>query len=341
MGVSHETFEEAVPQYAIGALDREERERLERHLLTGCATCHAALKEYREAASLLPYGLPASTVPPELRAQVLKTARDAARTASVKGRQLGPEPVDPAGRIITPASRWTRWTPTPAFALTLILLLLGTGTYALFLRSQITSEGEHQEHIEAALQNEAKRIASLQQQITEQERQLAELRTEFTGRTGDLDELRTALADREGQLAQLQKELVEREQEAADLRKTVAQRDEMLTFLKSPHVRVISLAGLERAKEAGALLLFDPDSKKAFFYAFNMPPLPAGKTYQLWAILDKPVSAGTFSTDAGQKSRLILRNLPNFARITQFAVSLEPEGGRPQPTGDLYLSGRL
>jgi anti-sigma-K factor RskA len=335
MSVSHEAFEEAVPQYAIGALDREERESLEAHLLTGCASCHAALKEYREAASLLPYGLPAATVPPALKARILTAARESPQRESVRGQRQSR-----ASRAMA-ESRWPGWALTPAFTLSLLLLLVGVGTYALFLRSQMTSEGEHQQHIETALQAEATRIASLQQQIAEQERQLVELQTEFKRRTGDLGELRAALTDREARLAQLQSELARRGQETADLRKAVAQRDEMLAFLQSPNVKVISLAGLEQAKDAGALLLFDPDSKKAFFYAFNMPPLPAGKTYQLWAILDKPVNAGTFSTDAGQKSRLILRSLPDFTRITQFAVSLEPVGGRPQPTGDIYLSGRL
>ena len=32
----------------------------------------------------------------------------------------------------------------------------------------------------------------------------------------------------------------------------------------------------EEAKSAGALLLYDPDGKKGFFYAFNMPVLPGG-----------------------------------------------------------------
>jgi len=177
------------------------------------------------------------------------------------------------------------------------------------------------------VQEEAARLTTLQQQVAEHERALAGLREEFT----------TALGTRQA----LQETLARREREVAHLRLQVAQRDEILTFLRSPHVKVVPLAGLEKAKSVGALLLFDPDSKEAFFYAFNMPPLQAGKTYQLWAIVDKPVSAGTFDTDAGQKSRLLIRSIPDIARITKFAVSLEPEGGRPQPTGDLYLVGQL
>ena len=52
------------------------------------------------------------------------------------------------------------------------------------------------------------------------------------------------------------------------------------------------------------------------------------------------MSDGTFSTDTGHKSRLLVRNLPDPSRLHRFAVSLEPEGGRPQPTGALYLVGQ-
>ncbi|MER3423147.1 MAG: hypothetical protein C4293_07860 [Nitrospiraceae bacterium] len=72
-----------------------------------------------------------------------------------------------------------------------------------------------------------------------------------------------------------------------------------------------------------------------------MPPLPPGKTYQLWAIVDNPISAGTFTTDSGHKSRLVLRSLPDLSRINKFAVSVEPEGGRSQPTGEIYLAGQV
>ena len=60
--MAHEQFEEAVPLYAIGALESQERLALEAHLLTGCTVCRLALKEYQEVAALLPYGLPAVKV---------------------------------------------------------------------------------------------------------------------------------------------------------------------------------------------------------------------------------------------------------------------------------------
>ena len=55
--MTHDELEETVPLYAAGALDRAERQALEAHLLSGCQSCHSALKEYQSVASLLPFGL--------------------------------------------------------------------------------------------------------------------------------------------------------------------------------------------------------------------------------------------------------------------------------------------
>jgi anti-sigma-K factor RskA len=338
--MGHEEFEEAIPLYAIGALDRQERQALEAHLLSGCPTCPAALKEYRAATGLLPYALPPSAPPADLKAKLLEALRPIA--AEQEAPKTAPLPrLEPGAwlqHVIPPPPSWI---PYPALTIVTLLLLAGSVFYALSIRSQVMTEAEQRQKVETALQSEAARIAELQKQVTEQERLLVGLREEVTSRIGSLTELKTVLANRETELAQLRAQLAQREQGAGSLRKALAQRDEMLAFLRSPNVKVVSLAGSAMAKSAGALLLVDPESKKALLYAFNLPPLPAGKTYQLWAILDKPVSAGTFSTDTGHKSRLVLRSMPDPARITQFAVSLEPEGGRPQPTGDIYLVGRL
>jgi hypothetical protein len=193
--------------------------------------------------------------------------------------------------------------------------------------------------LETTLQEEAARLAALQRKFVEQEQLVASLQDELKRNSGVLSGLQARLADREAELARMRAQLAQLEQ--ATLRKAIDQRDELVPFLRSPHIKVVALHGSEMAKSAGALLLFDPESKKAFLYAFNMPALPAGKIYQLWAILDKPISAGIFGTDTGQKSRLVIRRIPEFGHITKFAISLEPAGGRPQPTGDIYLVGQF
>lgn len=336
--MGHEQFEEILPLYAIGALDRHERQAMEAHLLTGCTPCHAALKDYHAVAGILPYGLEPASVPPELRKLTLKTAFERAarpHEAVISEPRVGVSWLD----RLFPASALRLFQPFATMAL--LILLVGAGFYAWVTHSQMAGEVVQRHQAETALQEAMTRTAQLQQQVAQKEQALVAMKEEIGQKVGNVGEMEAALHERETEVDQLRAQVAQADKETTGLRRALAQRDEMLTFLRSAHVKVVSLSGLENAKSAGAFLLFDRETKKAFFYAFNMPPLPPGKTYQLWAIVDKPMSAGVFATDDGQKGRLIIRSLPDWSRITKFAVSLEPEGGRPQPTGTIYLAGQI
>ena len=340
--MAHEQFDDAVPLYAIGALDQLERQAFEAHLLSGCQACYAALKEYQGVAALLPYGLPPAAIPSTLNTQVLgavapEPSRPAKAQPPVQARPAPDKQIDRAIQALSPS--WS-WGFHPALAIVLVLSLAGIGWYTLSLRSQVLLETAQRQQLKTALQEETKHLAALQRKIMEQEQLVASLQDQLQQRGGEISDLQASLAEQGAELACVRTQLAQREQDTVGLRQALARRDEFAPFLRSPHVKVIALHGSEIAKSAEAVLLFDPDSKKAFFYAFNMPVLPAGKIYQLWAILDKPVSAGIFGTDTGHKSRLVIRRIPAFALITKFAVSLEPAGGRPQPTGDIYLVGQ-
>ena len=329
--MTHEEIQDAVPLYAIGALDRVEQTAVESHLLMGCEACHVLAKEYQAAAGLLPYALP--PVPPPPKSKVLA----AVFQDMSKGEESG---ANFAAWLNELFSSFIRPSLQPVISMALLVLLVGTGWYAWMAHRQVTSEAAQREQIAVALHDAATRTATLQQDLTQQEQALASLKEEVEHRIGTVSDTRSKLIEKEAELDVAREELAKREQETSALRKALAQRDDMLTFLRSAHVKVVSLTGLDSAKSAGAFLLYDHETKKAFFYAFNMPPLPPGKTYQLWAIVDKPMSAGTFRTDSGQKSRIVLKDLPDLSRISKFAVSLEPEGGRPQPTGAIYLAGQ-
>jgi len=38
---------------------------------------------------------------------------------------------------------------------------------------------------------------------------------------------------------------------------------------------------------------------------------------------------------------MLIRNMTEFARMKKFAVTVEPDGGRPEPTGAIYLIGQI
>lgn len=110
--------------------------------------------------------------------------------------------------------------------------------------------------------------------------------------------------------------------------------------ITSPQNRAISLNGLEAAPSARATAFLDPANRRLFLYVDNLPALPPGRTYQIWLLVDgTPVSVGTFDVGADGSARLDGEPLPEFDGSINVAVTEEPAGGVPQPTGAMVLLG--
>jgi anti-sigma-K factor RskA len=136
----------------------------------------------------------------------------------------------------------------------------------------------------------------------------------------------------------------EREHTAVDvLAKQLADEREMRELLTAPGVRLTELNGLGPGQSASARMALDPQTGRAMLFAYNLPPAPAGKAYQLWFISDlkHPVPGAVFNPDA--QGRVVLRDqAPEAGRkASVFAVTLEPSGGVAAPTGDKYLLSPL
>jgi anti-sigma-K factor RskA len=73
-------------------------------------------------------------------------------------------------------------------------------------------------------------------------------------------------------------------------------------------------------------------------YEGEIAPPPPAKSYQLWVVPadGKPISAGVFT---GRPDHWMMK-MPPGVEPREFAVSLEPAGGMPQPTGPMVLIGR-
>jgi len=126
-----------------------------------------------------------------------------------------------------------------------------------------------------------------------------------------------------------------REQAISD---EVARERESRELLTSPDSRIIDLQGGKPAPRADARLAFAPDAKRHALFVYNLPALPAGKKYQMWFIAGAiPVPGATFSVD-GRGRAVVIGDIPEAARnAATFAITLEPEGGSPKPTSELYL----
>lgn len=78
-------------------------------------------------------------------------------------------------------------------------------------------------------------------------------------------------------------------------------------------------------------------SKKVFLEIKNLPAAPAGKQYQLWAIVDgKPVDLGMYN----DHKKTTVHEMKSVNNAQAFAITLEKEGGNPTPTmEEMYVMG--
>lgn len=115
-----------------------------------------------------------------------------------------------------------------------------------------------------------------------------------------------------------------------------------LETIGSPDTRTISLAGQEIAPSASARVYLDSRNRRAFVFFNGLPAVPGDKNYQLWIIRadsPNPQPAGVFNVNAQGQAQLSVENLPVGTELKALAVTLEPRGGVPAPTGARYLVG--
>ena len=330
--MTHEELEDAVPLYAVGALERVERQALEAHLLSGCVSCHNALKEYQSVAAVLPFGLATTTPPRSLKAKIFaaRTPAVAAEPAAKPSSSL--EPGEWMNHLFPPETSPRAVTIGWALGFAALVTLAVGGYLAWNAYTRLTEDAVKLTQLQAQAEATSSKVSTLQQQVSERDKLLTQLQEELQQRTSEATELKDQLTLREAELEDTRVQLTQRGV------KVRSPQDELATLLRAPDVKAVSLAGTDMAKGAAGVLLYDARTHKVWLYSLNLPECHNGSTYQLWAIHDnRPVSVGLFHMDSGETAHLLVKSLPSFNSAKRFAVSLEPPGGRAQPTGPLYL----
>ena len=147
--------------------------------------------------------------------------------------------------------------------------------------------------------------------------------------------------------ARLRREREELASRAADLtarlsdaRAEISRKALQARVLESDDVRILFLGGKDPQPDARARVFWSEKARRGILVAGNLASLPPDKQYELWVFIEgKPVPAGVFDADSSGRALFESPSLASLPAAQNFAVTVEPRGGVPAPTGPIVLLG--
>jgi anti-sigma-K factor RskA len=138
--------------------------------------------------------------------------------------------------------------------------------------------------------------------------------------------------------ARLTRELAQQRASLEDQKKQLDEVRHMAALLEAKDTTTVALASQPGMAKGDVRVMYNAKMGMAVCDGW-VEPAPANKSYQLWLVPmeGKPISAGVI--DHGGPINPWMMKLPQGMPAKAFAVTLEPEGGMPQPTGPMVLVG--
>lgn len=116
----------------------------------------------------------------------------------------------------------------------------------------------------------------------------------------------------------------------------------LLETLAAPELAVLAVDATAAAPGASARLISAPNSGEGILISAGLPTLPTGKAYQVWLLRDgKPAPNALFTLDDRRRGVRVVRASGPLTEYDLLAVTPEPVGGSPAPTGEIVLAGAL
>lgn len=318
---NHADFEALCAAFSLGALDGADREKLRAHLPT-CSACRQRVSEFEESSSWLALGLAPIQPSEKVKTAVMQ------RISGPHGQArpgTGRAPTGPAapGPGPTPSPSMSRvaqsaGSPIIYVALTVAFLALvgAVGLFFLYKQAATQMRNSIRDREEIAAERDSLKmelIAAVGRAETtakEHKTERARLQAMIAQKTSELENAKVELASAESELKRLAR--IER-----------LLRD-MNTRIFDKNKRVSDVVG----KGEGRVLWNGQD---VVVMADDLPPLPLGKTYELWTIepgAAGPKPAGLYSDLDTSGALLADHTFPRApGGVTAFAISREDTGG--------------
>jgi hypothetical protein len=221
--------------------------------------------------------------------------------------------------------------------------------HSIELDKALAEANQQIQQLRTALSGEQAKSARLAQEFDQQAAALSTLSRERRDAEANLAAANGRLAEHERQIKALGAKITELEHERDRLNDALSNQKihiqhttRLVAFLSNPGVKIVRLAGTEAAPGATGYVLL-AEGKRMIFTGANLPALQGGKVYQLWLMRGKSpgiVSAGTFQ-GSGDQATIDFGNASLLNDVRGLAVTEEPPGGSPLPTGHKLLIGTV
>lgn len=339
----NEQIEELLAVYVLGGLSPEEEAEVEAYI---AQNPHAAtlLEEAYAAAALLPYTAP--PLEPSAQAEAALFARIGAAR---------PPLTTPAAKPARPApAKPTMWDQLRHFFSLPLVTAVGLGTavllliWGLSLNQQVRNLNQDMQQLTAdnsALRTDFDSLSSENLSLTAR---VAELQAANQTYENQIDDMAQNNAELVAANNNLQAEVGETAVTQTTLEAQIAELQNQLESVlatipfDSSQVFAVTLPGTEDQPGASAQLVIDPVSNTALLIVDGMPELPNGSVYQVLLIRGtEHETAETFRVDTQGEGVLLVHSTEPLQSFDAVGVSIEPDGGSVQRTGEIVLLGDI
>lgn len=136
------------------------------------------------------------------------------------------------------------------------------------------------------------------------------------------------------------------QRQVAELQQAAAADRSIITLLQQPNAQLYALEGTPNAALASGSIVLDRQQKQVAMVAQNLPQLPNGQVYRLWAMAKnakKPAYCGQFNASAGGTvlTRFSASNAVCSISPAQLLITAELATAPPVPQGDLVMKSRV
>ncbi|MCY7275110.1 MAG: anti-sigma factor, partial [Phormidesmis sp. CAN_BIN44] len=128
------------------------------------------------------------------------------------------------------------------------------------------------------------------------------------------------------------------------LRQTTQETQSVIAALQHPDTILYTLRGTDKAINASGSLVVNPTQKTLTTLTQNLPKLPSGQTYRLWAMpkgATKPSFCGQFNSRAATTTRLSDSDAVCNTAVSQMLITAESATAPLVPAGDLVMKSVL